>query len=241
MAGSFEATLSVSDRPELTSLAVTAVPIDPPAVERAAAGDGTTDRREPEHGVGGKGKNNGNEAVACTAEKQRKSSEREESVSDDEDQPDDDGLHAAAKKGMNVVGWWRAKLNANHGLDKEILAALHLLAGARGPCMRLAFSHPAPNSDPALSRPGEGDSDARRRNKEGLTKLHREMRAEQKSAVMFLDDPATGRRREVHLAAVWVHPADTAGDTAGDAMGSNGADEAAGAQLVPPMRVRVPE
>ena len=58
MAGSFEATLSVSDRPELTSLAVTAVPIDPPAVERAAAGDGTTDRREPEHGVGGKGKNN---------------------------------------------------------------------------------------------------------------------------------------------------------------------------------------
>ena len=46
MAGSFEATLSVSDRPELTSLAVTAVPIDPPAVERAAAGDGTTDRDE---------------------------------------------------------------------------------------------------------------------------------------------------------------------------------------------------
>lgn len=222
MAGSFEATLSVSDRPELTSLAVTAVPIDPPAVERAAAGDGTTDRRDPEHGVGGKGKNNGNEEDASTGarpEKQRKSSEREESVSDDEDQPDDDGLHAAAKKGMNVVGWWRAKLNANHGLDKEILAALHLLAGARGPCMRLAFSHPV------LSQPG--DSDARRRNKEGLTKLHREMRAEQKSAVMFLDDPATGRRREVHLAAVWVHPADTAGDTAGDAMGSNGADEAA--------------
>ena len=195
MAGSFEATLSVSDRPELTSLAVTAVPIDPPAVERAAAGDGTTDRRDPEHGVGGKGKNNGNEEDASTGarpEKQRKSSEREESVSDDEDQPDDDGLHAAAKKGMNVVGWWRAKLNANHGLDKEILAALHLLAGARGPCMRLAFSHPV------LSQPG--DSDARRRNKEGLTKLHREMRAEQKSAVMFLDDPATGRRREVHLA-----------------------------------------
>ena len=155
----------------------------------------------------------------ATAEKQRKSWEREESVSDDEDQRDDDGLHGAAKKGMNVVGWWRAKLNANHGLDKEILAALHLLAGARGPCMRLAFSHPV------LSQPG--DSDARRRNKEGLTKLHREMRAEQKSAVMFLDDPATGRRREVHLAAVWVHPADTAGDTAGDAMGSNGADEAA--------------
>ena len=79
MAGSFEATLSVSDRPELTSLAVTAVPIDPPAVERAAAGDGTTDRREPEQGVGGKGQNNGNEADASTAEKQRKTAaEREE-------------------------------------------------------------------------------------------------------------------------------------------------------------------
>ena len=29
---------------------------------------------------------------------------------------------------MKVIGWWRAKVDAHHGLDKEILAALHLLA-----------------------------------------------------------------------------------------------------------------
>jgi len=61
--------------------------------------------------------------------------------------------------------------------------------------MRLKFSHPSGTDD-----------ETRGRNKEGLQRLHKEMRTEQKSAVMFLDDPALGRKREVHLAAVWIQP-----------------------------------
>ena len=186
----FEATLSVSDRPELTSLAVTAIPVEPPVVERAAPATAVDKPADPE-GAEEK-KNNGNERAAESAKQQ--SVETTNEPSDDEGD-DDDGIHVAASKGMKVIGWWRAKVDVHHGLDKEILAALHLLAGRRGPCMRLKFSHPSGTDD-----------ETRGRNKEGLQRLHKEMRTEQKSAVMFLDDPALGRKREVHLAAVWIQP-----------------------------------
>ena len=189
----FEATLSVSDRPELTSLAVTAIPVEPPVVERAAPATAVDKPADPE-GAEEK-KNNGNEPAGGAAESAKQQSVETTTEPSDDEGDDDDGIHVAASKGMKVIGWWRAKVDAHHGLDKEILAALHLLAGRRGPCMRLKFSHPSGTDD-----------ETRGRNKEGLQRLHKEMRTEQKSAVMFLDDPALGRKREVHLAAVWIQP-----------------------------------
>ena len=189
----FEVTLSVSDRPELTSLAVTAIPVEPPVVERAAPATAVDKPADPE-GAEEK-KNNGNEPAGGAAESAKQQSVETTTEPSDDEGDDDDGIHVAASKGMKVIGWWRAKVDAHHGLDKEILAALHLLAGRRGPCMRLKFSHPSGTDD-----------ETRGRNKEGLQRLHKEMRTEQKSAVVFLDDPALGRKREVHLAAVWIQP-----------------------------------
>ena len=82
----FEATLSVSDRPELTSLAVTAIPVEPPVVERAAPATAVDKPADPE-GAEEK-KNNGNERAAESAKQQ--SVETTTEPSDDEGDDDDE-------------------------------------------------------------------------------------------------------------------------------------------------------
>ena len=144
-------------------------------------------------------------AAAAADEKEQKNEkdheeqdqkEQEEKENDEEEEEDEwvkNSLHItpstfAATNGMTVVGFWEP------GRGFNPLGALHLIAGARGPCVRVvaaAAAVAAAGDEGGVVVGGGG----------GIVALHDEMCRKLKTAVISVKLP-DGRKREVHLYAV---------------------------------------